>query len=47
MFPEKPDEKIKLIISANGNPEYFDQVITLADMLESVSGNGLCANEEG
>jgi hypothetical protein len=31
MFPEKPDEKLQLIISANGNPNCFDQVITLAE----------------
>ncbi|RYE45881.1 MAG: hypothetical protein EOP48_21975 [Sphingobacteriales bacterium] len=31
MFPEEPNDKLKLIISANGNPEYFDHVITLAE----------------
>jgi hypothetical protein len=31
MFPEKPKEKLQLIISANGNPEYFGQVMTLAE----------------
>jgi hypothetical protein len=31
MFPEKEDDKLQLIISANGNPEYFEQVVTLAE----------------
>lgn len=31
MFPEKSDDKLQLVISANGNPDYFDQVITLAE----------------
>ena len=31
MFPEKLDDKLQLVISANGNPKYFDQVITLAE----------------
>lgn len=30
MFPEKPDDKPQLLISANGNPEYFNEVVTLA-----------------
>lgn len=31
MFPEKSDDKLQLVISANGNPDYFHQVITLAE----------------
>jgi hypothetical protein len=31
IFPEKPHDLLKLIISANGNPDYFDQVHTLVD----------------
>lgn len=31
MFPEKSSDKLQLVISANGNPEYFNQVIILAE----------------
>lgn len=31
LFPTKKYEPVQLIISANGNPEYFTQVITLVD----------------
>ena len=31
MFPGKSEDKVKFVISANGNPEYFDHVITLAE----------------
>ncbi len=31
MYPEKLDDKLQLIISANGNPEYFDKVVSLAE----------------
>jgi hypothetical protein len=30
-FPKKPTDKAKLIITANGNPEYFKQVVDLID----------------
>ncbi|TRX01342.1 hypothetical protein [Flavobacterium gawalongense] len=30
-FPKKPTDKTKLIITANGNPEYFKQVVDLID----------------
>lgn len=31
MFPEKEKVKLKLVVSANGNPDYFNQVITLVN----------------
>lgn len=31
MFPEKSGELLKLVISANGNPEFFDYVVALCD----------------
>jgi hypothetical protein len=30
-FPKKPTDKTRLIITANGNPEYFKQVVDLID----------------
>lgn len=31
VFPKQPNNKTELIITANGNPEYFNQVIDLVD----------------
>lgn len=31
IFPENENERLQLIISANGNPKYFDQVVILAE----------------
>lgn len=31
MFPENSSDKLQLVISANGNPEYFNQVVDLAE----------------
>jgi len=31
VFPKNPTDKTKLIITANGNPEYFKQVVDLID----------------
>jgi hypothetical protein len=31
VFPKKPNDKAEMIISANGNPNYFKQVIALVD----------------